>query len=125
MKTRKLTKYLLASTAVVWIVWDIFVAIEPTPGDTESEVIRDYAWNHPFVPLGFGVLMGHFLWTRAGGRYFKRSPWLLVPIGLGALALDASGVIGSIQPLIPFGAGMLLGHTLWTQSTPDKHKEAT
>lgn len=116
--TRKITTGLIIATIVIWIGWDIYVAIETASaphGDTESEVIRDFSWSHPFFPFAVGVLMGHFFWTR------KKIPSRLTTIplaiiGVVVLVLDVTQIIPRMLPLLPFLAGIPLGHFLWPQA---------
>jgi hypothetical protein len=113
--TKYITKGLILTTILSWIVWDIYVAIEPTPGDTESETIRDWAWAHPAFPFAVGAIMGHFFWNREEGRFFSWSPWLLGGLGLAAAVIDVVGLAPTTTPVIPFLVGLPLGALLWPQ----------
>lgn len=68
--SRRLTIAILVMTAVVLIVWDIYVAVNGVSGDTISEVVLSFAQKHPVIPFVFGVVMGHLFWpqhSRVGG----------------------------------------------------------
>jgi len=62
MSTRKATIGILVSIILALIAWDIWVVIEPTPGDTISEITMFYARRHPVIPFALGVVCGHLLW---------------------------------------------------------------
>jgi hypothetical protein len=62
--TRKTTITILISTVSALILWDIWVFIEPTDGDTISEVTLGFASDHPVVALIIGVVMGHLFWPQ-------------------------------------------------------------
>ena len=62
--TRKTTIAILVVATLLLISWDIWVYLEPTPGDTISEVLLKYARPHPVIPFAFGVLMGHLFWPQ-------------------------------------------------------------
>ena len=64
MRDRRITIGILLVTGVIFIVWDLYVAANPTPGDTISEVILDFSRRHAMIPFVFGVLMGHFFWPQ-------------------------------------------------------------
>ncbi len=121
--TSKVTSVLILATIAVWIGWDIYVAIEPTPGDTESEILRNWGWSTPSFVWMFGALCGHFwgTWDKLI-QFRKRFPWS--PFALGGLAvvlmsLDYGGFLPSIHPMISFLAGIPFGAWLWPQDSPE------
>ncbi len=62
MNTRALTGGIIVGVVILLAIYDIWVVIEPTPGDTISAVIARVALGNPIVPFAFGVLMGHWFW---------------------------------------------------------------
>lgn len=68
MKTRAITISILIAVTLGLVGWDIYVALTPQKDDTISEVILDYAGEHPVVPFGLGVVMGHLLWPQRAKR---------------------------------------------------------
>lgn len=65
--TRKVTISILVGVGVLLIAWDVWVWLEPTEGDTISEVIHDLGTRSWFLLVGIGVLLGHFFWPQSGG----------------------------------------------------------
>jgi hypothetical protein len=65
MTTRRLTIGVLLGCVLVLVAWDIYVYIEPTPGDTISETLFRWAGRHPIVPFAVGVLSGHWFWGQS------------------------------------------------------------
>ena len=62
--TTKITIGILIAFIALLIAWDIWVYLEPTPGDTISEVTLRFAQRHPVLPAAIGVLVGHLLWPQ-------------------------------------------------------------
>jgi hypothetical protein len=62
--TRKVTISILIVLCLVLIGWDVWVYLEPTPGDTISEVTFAFAQRHPVLPFAIGVICGHLLWPQ-------------------------------------------------------------
>lgn len=91
MDTRDITQVIIIATVAVWIIWDIWVAANKTPGDTESEVIRDYT-IYPAIPASLGALLGH--WTLLGFRvvpdFWLGFMWLC---GVGILLVAWSALV--------------------------------
>ena len=50
------------------LVWDIWLAMNQTEGDTISAVVHRYGTQSWFVLVGIGVLLGHFFWNMQDGR---------------------------------------------------------
>lgn len=107
---RKETVVLIIVAVLVLVAWDIYVWLEPTPGDTISEIVRDVAWQYSVLPMSLGVLGGHFFWN----GYHKGNFWVLVGIVLAVLIFDLVFVL-SVYPLVPFLVGMFFGHLFWPQ----------
>ena len=56
---------------LLWLGWVIaglmiegFALASRTPGATLSEHVWAVTTNYPLLPLGFGILCGHFFWQR-------------------------------------------------------------
>lgn len=55
----------LLCCGVILISWDIYVAVNATPGDTISELALSFAGRHPILPFSLGVIVGHLFWPQA------------------------------------------------------------
>lgn len=65
MVINNITVVLLISTAVIWIVWDIYLYVRMKDGkqvSTLSMILTDFSWYSPALPFFAGVLMGHWWW---------------------------------------------------------------
>jgi hypothetical protein len=111
------TKILIACTAATLIVYDIFVAVEDTPGDTISEVMLGWAYKLPLLPYAFGVLCGHLFWpTKRIPEYRIYEVVGLATSGLLLLVLSLVGIYPTtITPALPMVVGVFAGHFLWSQ----------
>ena len=70
MTARTITIVVLCSVAAGLIGWDVYAAYQPV-GSTISEVIRFYAARHLIIPVGIGVLIGHWFWAAPAPRDSK------------------------------------------------------
>lgn len=116
--TKRVTGGVIVISIVLLVGYDIVIAIENSPGDTLSEILRDWAWKHPSLAFGFGGLMGHWF-----GNFdqlvkfrakFEYSWVLLALIALGWAAADFFNVF-HVHPMIALLAGIPAGATLWAQ----------
>lgn len=62
--TRKVTISILVAAVLALIAWDVVVAMNPTPGDTISEITLAFAMRHPALPFAVGVVCGHLFWSQ-------------------------------------------------------------
>ena len=62
--TRKLTIGILVAVVLALIAWDVYALLEPSPGDTISEVTLAFARQHPAFSFLLGVVAGHLLWPQ-------------------------------------------------------------
>lgn len=85
--TRKLTIGFILFVIFAVIAYDVWVWIEPTSGDTISEVIRDYGSRSWFVLVSLGVLLGHFFWNAKKVDYERRKWTMLGLLVLGVILL--------------------------------------
>ena len=121
-RLRKITIAFMVVCAVFLGVWDLYVALNESLGDTISEVTRDAShtvWTIPFV---FGVVTGHLFWNRkTPGTKNLKGLW--VATGMVALR-DMAGVpVIYYGNLILLAVGFMLGALWWpqtfvTQDTP-------
>lgn len=63
-RTKKVTISLLVAAVLALIAWDVVVAMNPTPGDTISEITLAFAMRHPALPFAVGVVCGHLFWPQ-------------------------------------------------------------
>ena len=61
---KTITAVVCVATACVLVGYDIFAAVKAGPSGTISDVIRGVAATNPIVPFAFGILMGHFFWSK-------------------------------------------------------------
>ena len=114
--TKKITAGLIIAITAIAIIYDIVIVIEPTQGDTISEVILSFAYRHPFLPLAMGVLIGHLTWPRKYSD--KKRIYFIIALaitGASVLVIDVLKVIPPIKPVIAVIPGIILGHFLWPQ----------
>lgn len=109
---RKPTIGVLIATALIWIGYDIWAYIEPTQGDTLSEVIQTGILRWSAIPFGLGALLGHWLWPATTER---KTPMLF--LGLGALITLFAGLFMAgntpLHPTIMGLIGFFAGRALW------------
>jgi len=115
-KLRGVTKIVIIAVVVGLIGYDIFVVVEPTEGDTISEVTLSWAWQSAFVPFALGVLGGHFTWPRKASPTFRKWSALgLLAFGVALLGADFLNLTPNVMPVIYFLPGVLAGHIFWPQ----------
>lgn len=119
---RKITVGLILSTILVWVGWDIYVAIWHT-GATESEVIRDWATTHPSFAFGLGVVAGHWFANVREVKYWWTMivAWIIMAI---AFVVDIGfGLLPEVYPLIPFLMGGVAGRLLWPMERVTRERD--
>ena len=62
MNPRTITIALLIVTVIVWVLWDVYAALNNAPNDTITHILRVYTRQHPVIPLGIGIVLGHLFW---------------------------------------------------------------
>ena len=118
MDTRKITKYVIISTILLWIGWDIYAFIEPAPNDTESEVIVSWAHQFASFAFSFGAVCGHWFWP---GERIPHGHFILAGVAVIHALLEFFLVI-TVNPAFPFLGGFVCGHFLWGQDVPSSSK---
>ena len=100
---------------VLYIGWDIAVAALGAFPATISRMGLAWGYVNTFTPFATGVIIGHVWWP--GKLWFKHWARYLVlgGIGVAVLVLDLT-VLPNIIPIVPFLAGVPVGHLLWTQA---------
>lgn len=61
---RSVTAGLLAVSASVLLVWDVYVGTNELSDDTISELLRDLSHDFYSLPFILMICMGHFFWNR-------------------------------------------------------------
>lgn len=128
MNWRRVTKWILVLTAVVWAVYDFIPFFNPTRGDTISEVMLYYALRLFSLPFAFGVLCGHFFFPRDGvrPRPLPLVLGVLLVIGLDVLAYATESTVSTAlqhlqtYPFIALVVGIPHGVLFWPQPKSDK-----
>lgn len=112
---KQITSGIIISTIVGWILWDLVVASNNIPGDTESEIIRTFANHHAAFPLMVGILMGHFFWNARTGINPPITEIGLPVVAITAVLFDVGNILPWINPIFPFLLGLVGGKFLWPQ----------
>jgi hypothetical protein len=115
--TKKLTKYFLAISGLIWIVYDIIVAFNGKEGDTISEITLFYSFKNSFIPFAIGYLIGHLFWPR-DEEEIKLPVSILfgIAFGISCFVINRFSAI-TINPIAFVIAGIVLGHILWFQKS--------
>ena len=59
------TVLILIATAILLLVWDVYVAyFNDEKDDTISAIVYRSALKHPLFPFAIGVIMGHLFWPQ-------------------------------------------------------------
>jgi hypothetical protein len=69
---RKISIIILIAVIAIIAIWDIFILVEDTPGDTFTAIISYYAGKHPIIPFLAGVCIGHLFWPHAKSEKVKK-----------------------------------------------------
>ena len=64
MTTKRITALLLILCCSLLVIWDVFVAWNPLPGDTISEMVLAFVMKNPTVSFFVGVVCGHLFWPQ-------------------------------------------------------------
>lgn len=112
--TRLVTIAIILFTFVFILIWDIYAAITPEPGDTVSKVMKDLYNNHPTFAWITGVLCGHFC-SGVDTSNLAISLSLLGIITLGIAYLDFMHRV-PFNPIFVLIPGALAGYLCWGQA---------
>ena len=122
--------FVIAATAAI-IGYDIFIAIEPTPGDTISAILLNIAGAHPVIAWFWGGLGGHLFWPmKLYGKAVTPIPFMdwsvswrtyrtvgliiLILLTISLLVLDVAGKL-PIHPALLLVIGVPAWHWGWPQ----------
>ena len=110
----------MALTTAGLISYDVWVAVEPSPDDTISEILSLLGYNLPIMPFAWGILASHFFVRRSYESYPTKlrgiSRYLLLGTsGLAVGALSIFDVVNFGQPLMWLGLGSIVGWMFWPQ----------
>jgi len=81
---RRVTKWLVPVTVVVWILWDVWVYFREGGASTESTFIGQCLAYSPWLALLIGVLVGHLLASVPPDATHNVLRWLMLAVGLVA-----------------------------------------
>lgn len=115
--TKKITIGLMWFGIALYTIWDIYAAIEPTPGDTISKVSLEYFYKHPIYPIVIGELIGHIS-CPINYTYEHYLYWtipVLVILNLAFLSLDLCGFLPRVIPVVYIVFFIPVGAWLWPQ----------
>lgn len=118
MSLRRISAAVIVGTIVLVVGYDLVPAfVDPRPGDTISEVLRDWSVRGWVLPYLGGVLAGHF-WLRVPWARANAAAWLLPAAAMalaGLLGVETSHPVAWAALL---GAGALAGATWFPLSPP-------
>lgn len=117
MNLRKATIWLVASTLLVWIGWDIYALAEGGVSATESDVIRDASQSFEALAFAGGVVSGHWWFNREEPVIPGRARFVV----LGALSASAIALsfFAELPTALFLVAGLASGHLLWPMERND------
>ncbi len=116
--TKFVTIGVILGITVAMIIYDIVIAIEPTPGDTISKVTLTHFRAFPFSPWALGVVfMGHISWPMYyTGNYLWYSLPCLVVLTILMFMLSWFHLLPVwLDPVVYCLIGFPCGHWLWPQ----------
>jgi len=111
----KTTKIVLLGLLAAMIGYDVFAYVEPTDGDTFSEVILAGSEKWPALTWAFGAFVGHLFWPSEADRSTKAKFAGLGGLVAGAGALTFAGDF-DVHPLVLLVTGIVSGHLAWPQT---------
>lgn len=107
---RTLTIWLMLAGIALYIAYDIVAVSFGGGSATISEITLGYLTPHPAFAVLLGGLFGHLTWPLANNRPNWLKLLLACSVGGTLLALNFFAPLPAIMPLIPFAAGVVLGH---------------
>lgn len=117
--TRTITFWTCVSVTVLVVGYDIAIAIEPTPNDTVSKVLRQLFMDYPVIAFATGVLGGHISSTLRqmlpGWWYWMSLPILGVLVGVLVACSVLKIAPWGRWPLVWVELGLVAGYILWPQ----------
>lgn len=127
MNLRRPTIAIIILSSIALAAYDVLPLLTEVEGDTISEVLRDWAPRHPFVPLALCVLIGHWFIHIPGWTRPKHGPKALALLGVlvlaGSLIASSVGLSIWIPAVVTGPIGLALGATLWSLEAPRQDKE--
>jgi hypothetical protein len=76
-RANAITAGLIIGTILVWILWDVLVAVAPG-ADTESQMLRNWGAYSMAFPYTIGMLLGHWWWPWRGASQSYKKTWRVV-----------------------------------------------
>lgn len=114
----------MIATFIGIVVFDIFMAVNGIKGDTFSEIFISAAQRSLLLPVVFGTIFGHLLWSTTR---WEPPVWMTFGV-LGVSALIWLGVdvhywlrspkgfeFARQYPIILFCVYLVVGHLFWPQ----------
>lgn len=72
-----ITGSLIIGTIVIWLIWDVLVAVAPG-ADTESQMLRNWGAYTMAFPYAIGMLLGHWWWPWRGTSTSYAATWRVI-----------------------------------------------
>jgi hypothetical protein len=116
--TKAWTRLVLGVSTLGLIGYDIWVAQEPTDGDTISEVVNILSGEHPIIPYAWGALTAHLFSRKDWKSQAVKGNSRYVALGSSGIIVLVAGFFGILPDVgaAPWlMAGGLAGWTLWPQ----------
>ena len=114
--TKWMTTVVVLAVTGALVIYDIAILVEPTPGDTISEILGSTAWRHPVIAWGWGALGGHLFWhmtSPISHKWVRLSILILVTSSL--LVAGVAAILPMINPGLPLVLGIPAGRLGWPQ----------
>lgn len=117
--TRTITVWFCVAVTLAVIVYDVVIAIEPTPGDTVSKVAQGIFKDYPVIAFAMGGLGGHVTSTLL---QYLPSWWYYASLPMLGAVVIALGVLSAYRvvplpnwPAVWAQAGFAVAFVLWPQ----------
>lgn len=68
MSKLEITAGIMIGSMLLWLIWDIIVAVTKPRGDTISEVTLSFWARRPYILFMAGYLCGHLFWPQYLGN---------------------------------------------------------
>lgn len=120
-KLRWASRSIIVATGLLWMVYDIFPAVNVGRGDTISENVRDWSRKWWILAYVWGALATHFFVNVGQPANYKSMFYVFAGVTVGYLATNIATVIvvGEVPPwfrLLALVIGALTSLVLWAQN---------
>jgi hypothetical protein len=118
-ETAEIVGKILVIVTSILVIFDIYLFLNKTKGDTISNILRDWVYDRFFfITYLWGVLAGHFFLGSKNPPFDSNTYSLIIVIGIALILLIAGMAFRKrVRPigqavLLIFGA--VIGHFFWS-----------